>query len=187
MCRKPMTLIPPPSLVESYWVLPGRLLAGEYPAHLDRPQAEERLDALLALGLDTFFDLTEPGEIQPYLPLLEERAARSGREIRHVRYPIVDFGLPERETMLSLLDAIDSALTAGRNVYLHCWGGVGRTGTAVGCYLVRRGRTPAAALAQIAEWRAGLPSLHYYPRSPQTDEQVAFVQNWREDLPRQAK
>ena len=31
-------------------------------------------------------------------------------------------------------------------MYLHCWGGVGRTGTVVGCWLVRHGRTGDEAL-----------------------------------------
>ena len=31
----------------------------------------------------------------------------------------------------------------GRKVYVHCWGGVGRTGTVVGCYLVRQGEREA--------------------------------------------
>ena len=31
--------------------------------------------------------------------------------------------------MQEILDAVDRALAAGRNVYLHCWGGIGRTGT----------------------------------------------------------
>ena len=36
-----------------------------------------------------------------------------------------------------ILDAIDKALEDGKNVYVHCWGGIGRDGTVVGCWLVR--------------------------------------------------
>jgi hypothetical protein len=154
---------------------------------LDRPLAPQRLDALLFAGIDTFFDLTEPDELEPYLPLLEQRAARAGRLVRHARYPIVDFGLPTRSTMRALLDAIDGALAAEKNVYVHCWGGVGRTGMAVGCYLVRHGHTAADALAQIAAWRSAFAGLRYSPRSPESDEQIAFVQNWREDPPLQSE
>ena len=39
--------------------------------------------------------------------------------------------------MLAVLDAIDIALCEGHGVYIHCWGGVGRTGTVVGCWLKR--------------------------------------------------
>ena len=43
--------------------------------------------------------------------------------------------------MAGLLDAIDTAMRDGKTVYLHCWGGVGRTGNVVGCSLVRHGHT----------------------------------------------
>ena len=40
-------------------------------------------------------------------------------------------------------------LAGGRTVYLHCRGGIGRTGTVLGCYLVRQGQTAEEALASI--------------------------------------
>ncbi len=63
---------------------------------------------------------------------------------------------------------------------MHCWGGIGRTGTVVGCYLVHRGLTGEAALARLAAWWRTVPKSALYPRSPQTDEQVAYVLGWRE-------
>ena len=57
-------------LPNSYWVLPGRFLAGEYPASGGKRGAEERLGGLLAAGIDLFIDLTEPGECPPYDELL---------------------------------------------------------------------------------------------------------------------
>ena len=48
--------------------------------------------------------------------------------------------------------AVDDALGEGRTVYVHCWGGIGRTGTVVGCWLVRHGLTGRGALDQIADW-----------------------------------
>jgi protein-tyrosine phosphatase len=82
--------------------------------------------------------------------------------------------------MTALLDAIDDALEAGRNIYVHCWGGIGRTGTTVGCYLVRRGWANDAALAQVGEWFRTMPKHVFFPSSPETDVQIHFVRNWRE-------
>ncbi len=175
-----MIPLPPAPLVQCYWVLPGRFLAGEYPAHMDRPQPEQRLDALLKAGIDAFFDLTERGELEPYYPVLEERAALRRSEVHYRRFAIPDYGLPSRDQMRALLDAIDSSLEGGRNLYLHCWGGVGRTGMAVGCYLVRRGHSGDSALGQILAWRQSLAVFMYYPRSPETEEQAGFVRNWSE-------
>ena len=69
-----------------------------------------------------------------------------------------------------VLDAIDQALTNGKNLYLHCHAGLGRTGITVGCWLVRKGATGQQALQQIKEWN---------PYSPQTEEQHQYVRNWR--------
>ena len=58
--------------------------------------------------------------------------------------------------MNAVLDMLDTALQAGQAVYLHCWAGIGRTGTVVGCYLVRHGLTGEQALARLVTLRAGL-------------------------------
>ncbi len=82
-CRKRAFSIPAVSHVErrgptgSYWVVPGRLLAGMYPA-------EDMLPELLAAGVDTFFDLTEDAELDPY--------ELNGLE--HRRFPIRDMSTP---------------------------------------------------------------------------------------------
>ncbi len=41
---------------------------------------------------------------------------------------------------------------------MHCWGGVGRTGTVVGCWLVRHGLDDGDAIARIATLRRELPA-----------------------------
>jgi hypothetical protein len=69
-------------------------------------------------------------------------------------------------------------LQAGRKIYLHCWGGIGRTGTTVGCYLVRQGKSGAEALEQLAAWWRNVPKSRYFPRSPETDAQMDFVLHW---------
>ena len=165
-------------LPESYWVVPGRLLAGEYPARLDEASTRKRLDALLAAGFDLFIDLTQPNEIVSYARTLLEEAQAYDVQVVHQRFPIGDFGLPTPEQMNAILDRIEEGLQAGRRIYLHCWGGIGRTGTTVGCYLVRQGKTGAQALAQLSTWWRSVPKSHFYPRSPETDAQVEFIRQW---------
>jgi hypothetical protein len=165
---------------ESYWVIPGRFLAGEYPGGFNRERVIQRMDACLAAGLDTFINLTGPDELPPYLPVLLEQAKTHHRKVEDIHLPIRDFGLPTHEEMVNILNNIDNALDKKRNVYLHCWGGIGRTGTTVGCYLVRHGMTGDQALAQLAEWWQTDPRRTWYPRTPETDEQVQFVQEWHE-------
>jgi hypothetical protein len=165
---------------ESYWVEPDRLLAGEYPGQYDHEQTRKRIDRFIEAGFDTFIDLTKPGEMFPYVDLLREEGRVYQVDVTHQRFPIGDFGLPTPKLMDRILHEIEEGLQAGRKVYLHCWGGIGRTGTTVGCYLVRQGKSPEEALNQLAAWWRGVPKSLYHPYSPETREQVNFVRRWIE-------
>ena len=173
-----MTNFPRP-IPESYWILPGRFLAGQYPGGFGEERVRHRMDALLEAGLDTFLDLTRGDELPPYEAILKEQARAYEKDVRILRHPITDFGLPTRDGMTATLTALDAALDEGRNIYLHCWAGVGRTGTVVGCYLVRHGMSGEQALAQIAEWWQDDPRRDRFKRSPETDEQVRFILDWK--------
>ena len=156
-----------------YWVVPGKVLAGEYPRDLNN--AISKLDRLTRAGVTTFIDLTVDRELKPYAPLLEGRAS-------HQRFPIRDMSTPRSpERTSAALDAIDEHIRNGEGVaYVHCWGGTGRTGTIVGCWLVRHGRTGEAALARLAElWKTN-PKSSRRPVSPERESQRDYVRNWRE-------
>lgn len=166
---------------ESYWVVPGQMLAGEYPGAIYAPEiARKRLDAFLKAGFNTIIDLTCEGETENYKPLLQEQAKSLDVEMECLRFSIGDYGLPTQELMTSILDALDDALARGRKIYLHCYGGIGRTGTVVGCYLVRHGLSGEDALRQLATWWKYVPKSARYPHSPETIQQEQFVKGWAE-------
>ena len=163
----------------SYWVVPGRFAAGEYPGAVNSGDAEKKLTALLDAGIDHFIDLTKAGELVPYSMIGWEAGRRLGVDVGYERHPIADLGVPSSTGhMARILDAIDTALDGGKTVFVHCWGGVGRTGTVVGCWLVNHGRTGDEALAQIAEWWQGMEKTNLHPRSPETTEQREYVRQW---------
>ena len=167
---------------ESYWVVPGNFLAGGYPiSSAEETVARQCLAALLDAGFNTFFDLTNPGELPAYLPFLQEEAARHGIPIEYQRFTIQDKGLPTHARMAVLLDALDAALAAKRKIYLHCWGGIGRTGTTVGCWLARHGLTGGQALIRLNEFYRTSEQSRTYRQSPENDAQVRFVLGWVED------
>ncbi|MBL8664848.1 MAG: dual specificity protein phosphatase family protein [Candidatus Odyssella sp.] len=155
----------------AYWIEPQRLAAGAYPA------APFDLAVLIAAGIGGFVDLTPAGDHGGYASEAARLARAAGREALHRRFPIRDFGLPEIATMRAILDAIDGWLAARRPVYVHCHAGLGRTGTVVACWLVRHGRAPADALAELQRLRHGTRDAA--AASPETDAQRAFVESWR--------
>ena len=168
----------------SYWVVPNRLAAGEYPsAKPSRHQeAVEKVTTLLDAGIDHFIDLTEVEEgLNPYVDLANREASHRGVTICCEQRSIPDVSVPNTPgDMAAILDAIDAALDGGKTVYVHCWGGVGRTGTVIGCWLVRHGSTASEALAQVARGWQGMEKFTPEIESPETSGQKEYVRNWRE-------
>jgi protein-tyrosine phosphatase len=78
--------------------------------------------------------------------------------------------------MREILTQIARALEGDAPVYVHCWGGIGRTGTVVGCWLVERGHTGPSALEQLKTLRLH-PEKNRRP-SPEMPEQIDFVRTW---------
>jgi ADP-ribosyl-[dinitrogen reductase] hydrolase len=165
----------PGPLSRSYWVGP-QLLAGVYPGSANQAAADEKLAAILDSGVTLFLDLTTPADgLHPY----EEDLKRlSGGGARRVAVPIADLTAATPAVVRQALDVIDAETDAGGTTYVHCWGGIGRTGTIVGCWLARR-LGGAAALVELASLRSRYEDNGR--RSPETPDQVAVVRNWPRD------
>lgn len=146
----------------TYWVEPGRFLAGGYPGYALRAYEPARISL--------FVDLTEEHELPPYNAHLPSWS-------RHARHPIRDMGVTTPEPLAATLDAIDAELDGGGRVYVHCWAGLGRTGTIVGCWLQRHGLGGPDPVERIAELRGVLADA--WEPSPQTTEQRVVVRSWR--------
>jgi hypothetical protein len=166
-------------IADSYWVQPGVLLAGEYPRNIDMASSKMKLHSLLQSGVTFFIDLTESWErgLRSYMPFLKREAAELGLVVGHKRMAISDFGTPNVEQMVDILNTIDAAVSGYHVVYVHCFGGVGRTGTVIGCHLVRHGMTGEEAISAIAQWRQDTPDG--WRPSPENDAQRQVILNWQ--------
>jgi len=149
---------------DCYWVWPGRLLAGSHPTSC--------LRGLLDAGVDSFIDLTcDRPSLAGYATALPAQARWHG-------FAITDYAVPGVHMMHDIVEAIRTELQRGALVYVHCHAGVGRTGTAIGCWLVEQGLSGPDALASIAHKRSFLARLHAAPESPETAAQRTFVMRW---------
>lgn len=170
-----------------YWVVESALLAGAYP---ESPSVEERgnrVEELWRSGIRTFVSLVEENErgpkgdaLAPYVPAVAALRAAWGERAKCVRFPIRDVSVTTPDAMRTILDIIDLSLEANRPVYVHCLGGVGRTGTVIGCWLRRHGLANRDdVLAILADLRRAHVERSNRT-SPETPAQREMVRDWKE-------
>ncbi|CAN0548145.1 unnamed protein product, partial [Ectocarpus sp. 12 AP-2014] len=147
--------------MESNWVLPGRLLVGAYPASMNDSHHAHLLCTILLQGVSTFVCLQQEyraegvteemwrsgDALRPYFQDVVQLLAKLGElrsadprsvpaicapeETDFVHFPIVDCNVADDTKVLQLAAQLAGRLARGEVMYLHCWGGHGRTGTVV--------------------------------------------------------
>lgn len=169
------------NIPNTYWIRKFRLLAGEYPGTPDIYQTREKVDRYLVAGINAFLDLTEEGELISYRSQLSQLTIQKGLSCIYRRMAIKDLSTPKSpKYMTEILDQIDQWLIEGRNVYVHCWGGVGRTGTVVGCHLIRNGFDGDGAIAQLSEYWKQMSDdkQKRHPHTPETVDQFNYIRSF---------
>ncbi len=180
-CDPDGTAVP---FARSYWVSQDELLAGCYPGDSNPEKAHLKLSGLLDAGIRVVLSLQEEGETDhsghafaPYEAKLKSLAEHRGMAVECVRMAIKDVNVPTRAFMVDILNFIDTCIANGSPVFVHCWGGHGRTGTVVGCWLARHG---------IAQGDGALNLIQHLRRneqtassaSPETRAQCEMVRYW---------
>jgi hypothetical protein len=168
---------------QHYPIEAGVLFAGEYPGDMNPEIARARILSLVELGVRTFIDLTSPDDpLVRYERKLVEVEQEIGIPLRRIVSPIPDMDVPDSDnSMLSIMAAIKESIEAGPAVYINCWGGIGRTGTIIGCWLRESGHDPEAALGHVQHlYSSHMPKAKAgkYPESPQTEAQKNYVRRW---------
>lgn len=159
--------------------MPGQFLAGAYPGDADEQMAESKLQSLYNAGIRHVINLMQPTETAHGVPFRPYAPSLTDRGVTIASYPIDDLGVPSRSTMSTILDDIDSSIASNEPVYVHCWGGRGRTGTVVGCWLRRHNLAGSdQVLHEISRLRRGASDSR--TPSPDTAAQRDFIQSWSE-------
>lgn len=92
------------------------------------------------------------------------------REWPYLHMPVVDQKVCSVEELGILVGWIDSQVSQGLSVVVHCVGGLGRSGFAAAGFLVGRGMTPELAIQLVRECRS--------PRALETRIQEQLVEEF---------
>jgi ADP-ribosyl-[dinitrogen reductase] hydrolase len=169
----PGTPWPHDAFLHAWWVEPGSVLAGEYPGDPEPDLASDKVNLLVDHGVRTFVDLTTPADpLEPYAEHVAGAASARALDLRWRPFPIRDFDVATQDEYDAIVEVIRTEQGRGA-VYVHCWGGVGRTGTVIGCLLADRGLGSDATLARLKDLRAGTRKADR--PSPETPTQIEVI------------
>lgn len=138
---------------------PGKLFAGYLPGK--KGVAVTRTNATWSRSMPVDMSVLAVNNVAITVPLIEdfefetlgaqdywEQAQAHGIEVRW--HPIRDMDAPRAMAPTAALVAdLVAALQAGQNVFVHCRGGHGRTGTIVACILAKLGVAPKDAIDRV--------------------------------------
>jgi atypical dual specificity phosphatase len=127
--------------------LDGALIGSEHPENLERDMSGKLevtriiAERLASQGFRTVINLTERPWTYGVAALAVQQLPMSDRHIEQTT----------RATLDSAVRLIEQGISAGHGVWVHCQGGIDRTGCVIACYLTSRGLTAEAAIDAIKE------------------------------------
>ena len=117
--------------LRTWWVEPGKILAGGYPGNTNPIATEKRIQNFLDLGIRCFINLQEENELgkhhlpfPSYSQIVYKLSEKNQVDSTCLRFPIHDFDTANDQTILFILDTIYTCMQRKLPVYIHCWGGM---------------------------------------------------------------
>ncbi|HTU48544.1 MAG TPA: dual specificity protein phosphatase family protein [Bryobacteraceae bacterium] len=158
-----------------YWVTgpwPGKLALAARPRGGE--WLEDEMTSWRAAGVDAVVSLLTPEE-EKDLGLSNEGAEAKANGVEFISFPILDRQVPDSSSELTrTLDKIDTELTKGKNVLVHCRQGVGRAGLVGACLLLTKGLDAETALRRLSASRGAT--------IPETLEQRRWIDSYASAL-----
>jgi protein-tyrosine phosphatase len=152
--------------IEGPW--PGKLAVGPRPRGGD--WLKDDVAKWKRAGINSVLSLLTPEEERD-LDLRGEALEVRALGLDFTSFPIPDRQIPTSEAKFSeVLESAARDLSVGKNMLVHCRQGIGRSGLAAACLLVKNGLSPGAAVDTISAAR-GLAV-------PETTEQRDWIDHY---------
>ncbi|MGB9198378.1 MAG: dual specificity protein phosphatase family protein [Terriglobales bacterium] len=125
-------------------------------------------------GIDTVLSLLTSEE-ERELDLRNEAREVREKGMRFLSLPIPDRDVPKADSEVrATVEKLDTDLSSGKNVIIHCRQGVGRSGLVAACLLVTRGLSSGAAVDSLTAARG--------VEIPETSEQRHWIDRYSATL-----
>lgn len=147
-----------------YWIKPN---LGIMPHPVGGKALPYELKTLKKAGVDTLVSLLSRSEAKQIGLKKEGRIAKKA-SLKFVHFPLDDGNAPPQEPAgLQLIEDLARDYKSNKKVVIHCFAGIGRSGTVAVAILFAAGEEPVASL-RLARQKRGKPI-------PETQEQMEWL------------
>jgi protein-tyrosine phosphatase len=154
-----------------YWIeesWPGKLAVSARPRGGD--WLKDDITAWSRSHINAVISLLTPDE-ERELALRDEAGEVRAHGMTFTSFPIPDRQIPTSEAKWSeVLEKAARELSKGKNVLVHCRQGIGRSGLAAACLLVKKGMSPGAVIEAVSAARG--------VSIPETVEQRDWIEHY---------
>lgn len=163
--------------IEYSYQVSTNVFAGEHPLFdIYKSSIRGNIPMLLKFGITVFLDLTQSYEVPEYASFLPS-------DVQRISFPIRNCDVPSSvESVIGLFRRLELLMheQPRAKLYIHCHGGVGRTGTIVACYYIYFEHLSfEESLDKMKRKYAQSPRSRIMD-APETKRQIEFIKTFAE-------
>jgi protein-tyrosine phosphatase len=170
-----------------HWLIYDHILVGAYPYTKNRTSkiyVSDRLNhlrTLITLDLDVYVSLVEDHEIKKYGDYTKIVGEQKSNTL-FLSLPTPDNGVASDKEVSYLVNQIYHLYLCGKKIYIHCWGGHGRTSVISACllkYIYRYTTDEALDYVRLSHLSRG-----YHPDTiiPSTQKQIQQIHRYQRPI-----
>lgn len=164
--------------IEYSYQVSRNVFAGEHPLFdIYKSSIKGNIPALLKFGITVFLDLTQSYEVPEYASFLPS-------DVQRISFPIRNCDVPSSvESVMDLFRRLEQLMheQSQAKLYIHCHGGVGRTGTIVACYYIYFEHLSFEEALDKMRRQYTQSSRSKFMNAPETKRQIEFVRRFAEN------